>query len=689
MSNRLADASSPYLLQHKDNPVDWYPWGDAAFARARTEGKPIFLSVGYSACHWCHVMERESFESPKIAEILNDHFVSIKVDREQRPDLDHIYMQAVQTLTGRGGWPMSVFLNESGQPFFGGTYWPPEPRHGMPGFAQVLLSVAEAWQERRDQVTEQASRLTASLNAESQQSAEQTLMPETIFEATASALRSAFDSNNGGFGAAPKFPHPLEIKICLRLARSTDKKVFEEMATLSLDSMEDGGIYDHLGGGFHRYSVDASWQVPHFEKMLYDNALLASCYLEAYLATGHHRYRRTLCKTLDYVLREMQHPDGGFYSTQDADSEGEEGKFFVWSQAEITSALGAELSSLFCQFYGVTERGNFEGKNILHVTRSLEEFAQSLGCDAQQIEQDLERARCQLLKIRDQRIHPGLDDKILADWNGLMIDPLARAGVVLEVPEYLEAARRASTMINEQMCDAEGRLLHSWRQGVAEGEAFLDDHAALLGAWITLYECTFEEVWIDRAVRLAEVLQSRFEDTESGGFFFTANDQENLIVRRKEFYDQATPNGNALAAEGLLRLSNLLDNSKMRSIAERALAAAAETLQGAPLAQGQTILALLRYHGPVRQWVMTAERPVGEAAEVLQNLRCAYLPEHVLACRLNPQDSDRSLSLDSLFTNRPSSGQSWELHYCEDFTCQQPARSIENAKALIASASQP
>ena len=683
MSNRLADASSPYLLQHKENPVDWYPWGDAAFERARSEAKPIFLSIGYSACHWCHVMERESFEDIELAKILNDHFVAIKVDREQRPDLDHIYMQAVQTLTGRGGWPMSVFLTEDGQPFYGGTYWPPRSQHGMPGFNQVLTSVADAWQNRREQITEQASRLTASLQA-GLASSPVALVAEEVLEAAVSALENAFDPTNGGFGEAPKFPHPLEIKLCLRLARERGQKSLEQMAILSLDKMAAGGIYDHLGGGFHRYAVDASWLVPHFEKMLYDNALLAGCYLEAFLATGQDRYRQTVQETLDYILREMQHPDGGFYSTQDADSEGVEGKFFVWTAAEIAATLDADVVELFCKFYDVTETGNFEGQNILHTTQSLEAFASLCGREPKQLKQKFAVARQQLLAIRDQRIRPGLDDKVLADWNGLMIDTLARAGAVLQMPEYLEAAARASTMVYTRMRDGEGRLLHSWRNGIAEGPAFVDDYAALLGAWVTLYECTFEEVWIEHALELAEALQSRFEDAEGGGFFFTAGDHEQLITRRKEFFDQATPNGNALAAEGLLRLAGLLGRDDLRVSAERALQAAADILPKAPLAQGQSVLALMRYVAPVRQWVLAGREPNQEAADILKSLWAAYLPEHVLACRLNDATASQSRHLDDLFSGRPSTESAWELYLCEGFTCQQPAQTVAAAQEMIA-----
>ena len=690
MSNRLADATSPYLLQHKDNPVDWYPWGEAAFARARAEKKPIFLSIGYSACHWCHVMERESFGDAELARLLNDHFVSIKVDREQRPDLDQIYMQAVQSLTGRGGWPMSVFLNNEGEPFFGGTYWPPRPRQGMPGFDQVLRAVSDAWQNQHDKIAEQATRLTASL-AIDRTSASEDLDSLTILEAATAALEQTYDANHGGFGGPPKFPHPLEIRLCLRLSRWHGRENLMHMALHSLNQMASGGVYDQLGGGFHRYAVDAHWLVPHFEKMLYDNALLAGCYLEAFLATGQNRYREIVIETLDYTLREMQHPDGGFYSTQDADSEGVEGKFFVWSIDEINETLDRDSADLFCAFYNVTPDGNFEGQNILHQSQSLESFAAAQGRDQAECIQQLDKARQKLFAVRQQRICPALDDKILADWNGLLIDTLARAGAVLDMPRYLDAARRASHMIDTKMRDLSGRLMHSWREGVAEGMAFVDDYAALLGAWITLYECTFEEVWIDRAVALAEALQQRFEDSQQGGFFFTADDHERLIVRRKEFFDQATPNGNALAAEGLLRLADLLGRDGFRQSAQRALEVAGDTIRQAPLAQGQSVLALMRQETPVRQWVMVGSEPSSETNEILQDLRQAYLPDHVLACRLDDSMSASSDALDHLFLDRSvgaTSATSWELHYCEGYKCLAPVGTLGAAKTLIKKAAE-
>ncbi len=630
-------------------------------------------------------MERESFEDEELAQLLNAHFVSIKVDREQRPDLDQIYMQAVQSITGRGGWPMSVFLNNDGEPFFGGTYWPPHARHGMPGFGQVLHAVADAWQNQHEKISEQAARLTASLSID-RMSAVETLDPLAILEAAAAALEQAYDATHGGFGGPPKFPHPLEIKLCLRLARWQGHENLMQMALHSLDQMAAGGVYDQLGGGFHRYAVDAHWLVPHFEKMLYDNALLAACYLEAYLATGQNRYREIVIETINYMLREMQHSDGGFFSTQDADSEGVEGKFFVWSLEEINETLDTDEAGLFCAFYNVTAGGNFEGQNILHHSQSLETFAAAQGRDLPECKQQLDNARQKLFAARQQRICPALDDKILADWNGLLIDTLARAGAVFDLPQYLEAARRASHMVDTKMRDSAGRLMHCWREGVAEGMAFVDDYAAMLGAWITLYECTFEEVWIDRALGLAETLQQRYEDSEQGGFFFTADDHERLIVRRKEFFDQATPNGNALAAEGLLRLADLLGREDFRQSAQRALEVAGDTIRQAPLAQGQSVLALMRQATAVRQWVMVGSEPSSEAQEVLHDLRHAYLPCHVLACRLGDSISSSSEALDHLFLDRPVGATSWELHYCEGHTCLAPASTLNTAKTLITKA---
>ncbi|MEK6247847.1 MAG: thioredoxin domain-containing protein, partial [Planctomycetales bacterium] len=500
MSNRLSNETSPYLLQHKDNPVDWYPWGEEAIEHARQEDKPIFLSIGYSACHWCHVMEHESFENYEIARNLNDRFVSIKVDREDRPDLDQIYMSAVQAITGRGGWPMSVFLNHSLEPFYGGTYWPPKAAMGMPGFDQILEGVIEAWTDRRAEVDQQASSLADFIRQQGRQAETTQPLSSTLLDNAVTALERGFDHVHGGFGTAPKFPHPMDLLLLLRMWRSSQRSGLLEMVQLTLDKMATGGIYDHLGGGFHRYSVDQLWLVPHFEKMLYDNALLASCYLEAFVATGQVNYQRVVTETLDYVLREMQHPQGGFTSTQDADSEGEEGKYFVWSPAEVREVLGEEAAERFCRIYDVTSAGNFEGQNILNLPKAISVWAKILDQEEAELRNALARSRAKLFERRATRVHPGLDDKILTSWNGLMIEAMARAGAVLNLPRYLEAAEAASQFIYDELRTDNGRLLHSWRNGLARLDAYLDDYSAMLNALVTLYECTFNERWLNWSV---------------------------------------------------------------------------------------------------------------------------------------------------------------------------------------------
>jgi uncharacterized protein YyaL (SSP411 family) len=479
MPNRLAQESSPYLLQHANNPVDWFAWGPESLERARGEDKPIFLSIGYSACHWCHVMEHESFENPRIAALLNEHFVSIKVDREERPDLDQIYMTAVQLMTGHGGWPMSVFLTPDLQPFYGGTYWPDVARGGMPGFDQILLAVHDAWMNRRDQAKEQAAKLTDYLRNAERQAAEETgtdrLTPDLLRDA-ARSLEGVFDFRNGGFGRAPKFPHPIDLRVLLRVwRRNKNQPAALTMATTTFDKMAAGGMYDQLGGGFHRYSVDERWLVPHFEKMLYDNALLALAYLEGFLATGKEEYTRVTRETLDYVLRDMTDPAGGFYSTEDADSEGHEGKFYVWTPAEIERVLGKDAAETFCYVYDVTESGNFEGQNILNLPKTIEQCAKIRRREVTDLAADLAAGRKELLKARDERVRPGRDDKVLVSWNGLMIDALAQAAGPLNEPRYLAAATKAADFILGHLRRPDGRLLHCWRGGQAKLDAYLDD----------------------------------------------------------------------------------------------------------------------------------------------------------------------------------------------------------------------
>jgi uncharacterized protein YyaL (SSP411 family) len=669
--NRLSQETSPYLLQHAQNPVDWYPWGTEALERARSEDKPIFLSIGYSACHWCHVMEHESFENERIAARMNDLFVCVKVDREERPDLDQIYMNAVQIMTGHGGWPMSVFLTPELEPFFGGTYWPPEARQGMPGFAQVIEAVGEAWKNRREQAVAQARELTDHLRTVGvPEDAGSGLRLELLHQA-AGKLEQSFDFTHGGFGRAPKFPHPLDLQVLLRIWRRNQRDGLVEMVRLNLDKMSRGGIYDHLAGGFARYSVDERWLVPHFEKMLYDNALLAGTYLDAFLATSHADYERILRETLDYVLRDMTDPAGGFHSTEDADSEGVEGKFYVWSRDEVMATLGSEAGERFCYIYDVTEQGNFEEKNILNLPKTIAQCASLRGWDLAELERELADSRRKLLAVREKRVRPGKDDKVLVSWNGLMIDSLARAGAVLDEPRFVDAARRAAEFILSSMRQPNGRLWHSWRKGQAKFAAYLDDYASLIQSLVSLYEATFEERWIDEAVALSEILIHHFRDPDRGGFFYTADDHEALIARNKDYYDSSVPSGNALAATAFLRLAALTGRDELRDLAAGTLHSAAGVLERASMAAGQMLIALDLHLGPLAEFVLIGDPAEQVTAEVLRELRRRYLPNRVLALRRPNEVSAGSSNLKAIFAGKDAT-QPPTLFICERFTCQSP-----------------
>ena len=687
MPNQLAHETSPYLLQHADNPVDWQPWGSAAIEQAKREERPIFLSIGYSACHWCHVMEHESFEDPRIAKLLNDRFVCIKVDREERPDLDQIYMQAVQAMTGRGGWPMSVFLTPDLRPFYGGTYWPPTARMGMPGFDQVVVAVAEAWHSRREQALEQAESLADHLReAAAPLAAHGQLSPE-LLDAVVPHLARQFDPRHGGFGVAPKFPHPMDLRLLLRLWRRTRQQEPLQMVVKTLDEMARGGMYDQLGGGFHRYSVDAHWLVPHFEKMLYDNALLTIAYLDAFVVTGRQDFARVARETCDYVLREMTSPEGGFYSTQDADSEGVEGKYFVWTPEEIAAALGAPAADVFCQVYGVTRHGNFEEKNILHLSQSIEAAAASLGRDAVEFTRELAEARERLLAARRDRVPPGLDDKVLVAWNGLMIDALAQASVVLVENRYLDAARRAADFILSQMRDASGRLSHTWRRGAAKLAAYLDDYASLIVALTSLYEASFEERRIDEAIVLAEEMLAKFSDP-LGGFFLTADDQSTPIARPKDLFDNATPSGSALAATGLLRLGRLTGREDFLAAAERTMESAAGIMRQSPSAAGQMLIAYETLVGSATELVFVADPASSDTQDILNVVYKRFLPHKLVALRRPAQAASRgaaqSSALDPLFAGRQAAA-SPTLHICQGATCQAP---LVGRDAILAAISQ-
>jgi hypothetical protein len=671
MSNRLAQEMSPYLLQHAENPVDWYPWGNEAIQLSKEKDQPIFLSVGYSACHWCHVMEHESFEDEAIASIMNANFVCIKVDREERPDLDQIYMNAVQLMTGRGGWPMSVFLTPELRPFHSGTYWPPQPRMGMPGFGQILEALAEAWRERREQAVTTSHQVTEHLQQIGQSTATGEELTTEQLVAAARQLEQSFDFTCGGFGTAPKFPHPMDLRLLLRVWQRTEKQALLEMVCLNLDKMAQGGIYDHLGGGFARYSVDERWLVPHFEKMLYDNALLTMAYVDAYLVTQQPSYAQVIRETCDYVLTEMTDPQGGFYSTEDADSEGEEGKFYVWTVEEINNVLGDELGARFGRVYDVTPEGNFEGKNILNLRQTVAQAAKLHSWDPLQTEQQFAEARTELLNVRNQRVRPGKDDKVLTSWNGLMIEAMARAAVLLDEPRYRTAAQNAARFVLEHLRREDGRLLHSWRHGAARFDGYLDDYAYLILALDSLYEADFDENWIDEAVTLGEVLLRHFADDRGGGFFFTADDHEELIARNKDVHDSSVPSGNGAAATALARLGTRCGRSDFIAAAQQTLSAAHEVMSQSSIAAGQLWLAADFLLGPTREIVLVSEQTRPDSTEVVTALRQRFLPRVVVASRT--AEHVRSAHLDPLFEGKPTESDP-VAYVCEQFACQEPAR---------------
>ncbi len=682
--NQLGKETSPYLLQHQNNPVDWYPWGIEALERSKREQKPIFLSIGYSACHLCHVMEHESFENADIAAVMNEHFVNIKVDREERPDLDHIYMSAVQLMTGRGGWPMSVFLTPDLQPFYGGTYWPPHPKMGMPGFDQILLAVADAWHNRREHVAEQAGKLTEHITSLGKLQPGEDEPSLKSIEQAGLLLERNFDYHHGGFGGAPKFPHPMDLQLLLRLWKRHKQQSVLDIITKTLDKMAGGGMYDQLGGGFHRYSVDERWLVPHFEKMLYDNALLTAAYVEAYQVTCSEEYARIVRETCDYVLRDLTDHAGGFYSTEDADSEGEEGRFYVWTPAEITAVLGEETAVDFCYVYDVSEPGNFEGQNILNMPKSLEVCAKLRQKPFEQLRAEMHTARTKLLEAREKRVRPARDDKVLVAWNGLMIDALTRAAGALNEPSYLEAAIKAAEFILREMRTSQGRLLHTWRAGQAKFDAYLDDYAALANALVSLYEATFDERYIDEAAGLVEIMLKHFADNEAGGFFYTADDHEQLIARHKDLQDSSVPSGNALAATVLVRLGKLTGRSEYLAAAEKTFQTAASLIERAPTATGQMLLALDMYLGPTPEIVVLGNLKNSDTQTALRELRQKFIPNKVVALRPpQPGAAHQSSTLDALFAGKTPQTNEPTLYVCQNFTCQSPISGTVDIKETI------
>jgi len=679
MSNRLVNETSPYLLQHAENPVDWYPWGEEVLQKAKAEDKPIFLSIGYSACHWCHVMAHESFEDERVAAILNEHFVSVKVDREERPDLDRIYMSAVQALTGSGGWPMSVFLTPDGRPFHGGTYFPPAPRYGMPSFTQVLLAVADAWRNRRQELVEGGEQLVAAIQR--QTSVTDNLKPETLKHETLTLetlhtavenLWGRFDSVRGGWGAAPKFPQPMALEFLLRYHHGTGAPRALQMVTQTLDAMARGGMYDQLGGGFHRYSVDDHWLVPHFEKMLYDNAQLARVYLHAWQVTGEPFYRTITEETLDYVVREMTSPEGGFYSTQDADSEGEEGKFFVWTPDEIRSVLGDQADH-FIEVYRVTERGNFEGKNILELVGSLEE------------REALTEARRKLFEAREERVHPGRDDKVLTSWNGLMLAAFAEAARALDRDDdstelaevYRQVAERNADFLLSELRQENGRLLRTWKAGEAKLNGYLEDYTHLIEGLLELYQTTFDPRWYRAAHELAEAMIEHFRAPE--GFYDTSDDHETLIVRPRELQDNAVPSGNGMAALVLLRLAGLAVEPRYLELARGALGPMREMLARYPLGFAQWLTGLDYVLARPREVSIVGDVEAADTQALLDACATGYRPHQIIALG---EPGIEPVTVPVLQGRGLIDGRA-TAYVCVDFVCQRPVTEAEELLELI------
>jgi uncharacterized protein YyaL (SSP411 family) len=665
MTNRLANETSPYLLQHAHNPVDWYPWGDEAFAKARAEDRPVFLSIGYSACHWCHVMERESFENDDIAAVLNENFVSIKVDREERPDVDSIYMEAVQMMTGHGGWPMSMFLTPAGAPFYAGTYFPPDDRHGMPGFRRVLEHVAHAYHSRRTDVEAASAEVIRSLSTVKFQGGG--ALEHDALDRAAARIAQSYDAVNGGFGGAPKFPPSMSLDFLMQVAWRTKDRELDGIITNTLTKMAHGGMYDQIGGGFHRYSVDDHWLVPHFEKMLYDNALLARLYTRAWQWKKDPFFARVVSEILGYVEREMTSPEGGFYATQDADSEGEEGKFYVWSRAEVMSILGEEEGPIFCALYDITERGNWEEQNILNVPRDPAAVAGDLGVSLDRLGEISSRGKCKLYGVRAQRVWPARDEKILAGWNGWMLAAFAEAAIAFDRDNYRDVVRRNADFLLTRIDD--GRLMRT-----PKISGLLEDYSGVAWGLALAYEATHARRYLDASRQLADQIIERFADEQNGGFFDTPTDHETLITRPKDLFDNATPSGNSVAADVLLRLALLFGDERYAEAATKTLEAIAPLAERYPSGFGLLLGVAEWRAGQPKEIAITG--PLDDAAfrALRRIVGEEYLPHRVLVA------GDGAAGLP-LMQGRPADR---VLAYvCEAYMCVEPTADPERLRALL------
>jgi uncharacterized protein len=656
--NRLATESSPYLLQHAHNPVDWYPWGDEAFAKARAEDKPVFLSIGYSACHWCHVMERESFENDAIAELLNREFVSIKVDREERPDVDSIYMQAVQMMTGHGGWPMSMFLTPDGKPFYAGTYFPPDDRHGMPGFRRVLMHIVDAYRSRRSDVEEASNEVQQAISQSMLLPTAAKVVDRVALDEAAAQIAGAYDRENGGFGAAPKFPPSMTLDFLMQVAWRNDDELLTDMIVTTLTKMAHGGMYDQIGGGFHRYSVDAKWLVPHFEKMLYDNALLARLYTRAWQFTKNALFFRIANEILGFVQREMTSPDGGFYSTQDADSEGEEGKFYVWSRKEIIETLGVDEGTAFCALYDVTDGGNWEGKNILNIPRDSEN---------EKLADLAARGKCKLYGVREKRVRPARDEKILTGWNGWMLAAFADAATAFDRDDYRDVVRRNSDFLLSRMTD--GRIS---RSGKIPG--LLEDYSGAAWGLALAYEATHERRYLDASRLLADQILARFADEENGAFFDTPIDHEKLITRPKDLFDNATPGGNSVTCDVLLRLALLFGEQRYADIATKTIDAIWSVAERYPSGFGFLLSVAEWREGQPKEIVITGKTDDAAFRALRKVAGEVFLPHRVLVAGEASNDLP-------LLQNRPHS--KVLAYVCEGYACLEPVSDPDRLRELL------
>ncbi len=666
MPNLLINETSPYLLQHAHNPVEWRPWGEEAFAKAKAEDKPVLVSIGYAACHWCHVMERESFEDEAVARKMNGLLVAIKVDREERPDIDGIYMEAVQRMHGHGGWPLNVFLMPDGRPFYGGTYFPPTDRAGMPSWSKVIDAVADAYHVRREAVLENARILTEALRASSQMESPDEAVRESTLELAYRGLASMFDAEHGGFGGAPKFPQSMPQEFLLRYYARTGEEHAREMVEVSLQRMANGGIYDHLGGGFARYSTDGFWLVPHFEKMLYDNALLASLYLQGLQATGDRRYRVVVEETLDYLLRDLRHADGGFFSSQDADSEGVEGKYYVWAQSEVERLLGDDAGP-FIRYYGVAPHGNFEGRNILNVPDSAAAAAADLGVSVAELSERLAPMRKTLLEERAKRIPPATDDKVLTGWNGLALRALSEAAFVLDRSDYREAAERNADFLLREL-RPDGRLLRTWKDGRAHLAGYLEDYALLINGLLSLHAATFSRRWLVEAKQLADEMIGLFWDASAEAFYDVGTDHEQLIVRPRDTFDNAVPSGGSAAAEALLRLAALTGAQAYSAKAARLLRGVAPLASRHPMGFGNWLRAIDLHLAPPTEVVIVGD-PSSEATRaLLAPLRERFMPT---AAFLGVAPDDPYSFETPLIEGRTGSGVP-TAYVCHGYACDLP-----------------